>query len=153
MVICEECGQNFKTKQALSSHKRVHEDVAVGAKMSLATQEKNTENMLDFFDLLERGESPMQACLQLQVNPAYADRWNRIYRRLALKGEKGKAVEQNIEDLLIRLKRLENFTIKKFRLLQDTEDMIAKLIVDTSHDIANSAVNDHIKTNHRGFFQ
>ena len=111
MVSCEECGQNFKTKQALSSHKRMHENAVVGIQMSNATLEKNTDNMLDFFELLEQGESPMQACLQLHLNPAYADKYSRLYRRLALKGEKGKDVVHAVEEILSRQKRLENFTI------------------------------------------
>lgn len=153
MVTCEECGQNFKTKQALSSHKRVHDDVAVGAKLSLATQEKNTDNMLDFFGLMEQGESPMAACLSLQVNPAYADKWARIYSRLAMKGEKGKDVYQILEATLKRLETLQTYVVNHVRSSRQTEEMLCELMVDTSYDIADTAINNHIKRYHSGFFQ
>ena len=148
-VTCEECGEKFKTKQALASHRSyVHGLDAPGPKRLPKVTEEDVANMLDFFQLIEEGNSPIEACLGLQINPQNADRWSRIYKRLAIRGGGGnKELLETLKELVDRMKKVEEFVVMEHNSRKSLEKTLARAIVEQAYE----AMQEHEKKHHKPF--
>lgn len=151
---CEECAREgvhrrFKTRQALGSHLRYTHGSAAKEKQQTSVKEKDTNDMLDFFELVEKGRSPIEACLELQINPQSAERWSRIYKRLAMRGSsETKQVLDTLKTLSEKVEEMEKFVVQQYRSRKATEEIFCKIIAEQTW----KAIQEHEKKFHRPFF-